>query len=69
MSLLNVDINETEITISTNSGVDILHWFWFEWELNPDVTVQIARSIQMAYTEPTRLLHANFVARQLLEQS
>lgn len=53
---LEVTVHQDEIFIEDATGLDVVSWTKEEWTSNPQTTLAIANAIQLAHTDPTRLL-------------
>ena len=57
--MLKVEVCEEEITISTEDGLEVVHWVCDEWEEDPTIVPAIANAIHLAYTDPKELIRIN----------
>lgn len=56
---LIIEILQEEITISLESGVEVVHWVEDEWIEDPTILPAIANAIHMAHTTPDKLINMN----------
>lgn len=62
MKLIKVDIIPEEITITyegTGEYLEIVKWVEDEWKEDPSIITAIANAIDMAHTDPARLIEIN----------
>ena len=57
--MLKVDICKEEITISTENGLEVVHWVEDEWNEDPSIVPAIANAIHLAHTNPYELVRIN----------
>ena len=57
--MLKVDICEEEITISTEDGLEVVHWTCDEWNEDPSIVPAIANAIYLAHIAPGKLMKIN----------
>ncbi len=67
---LEITIHQDEIFIEDATGLDVVSWTKEEWTSDPQTTLAIANAIQLAHTDPTRLLieQHNHLQAQIQEQ-
>ena len=58
---LEIEILPEEITVKTiRDGIEVVHWVEDEWKEDPTIVPNIVNAINMAHTEPDKLIHVNF---------
>jgi hypothetical protein len=57
MTNLNVEITNDYVSITEDSGEEVVYWDQQEWIEDPELVVPaIANAIHLAYTDPEKLL-------------
>ena len=59
MIKLNVVVDEDFIAVNMEDGTEIVCWNQDEWEEDPTIVPAICNAIDMAYTDPDRLIGIN----------